>query len=108
MAKHSDTLSGTLLDEELEISLAEICTACSIDAERLLELVAEGILEPCSGQSTQWRFPGSSLARVKTCLRLQRDLDLNLAGAALALELLEQNRRLRNRLQVLEQALDAD
>ena len=108
MTNHNDTLTGILLDDAMQISLAELFTACSIDAEHLLELVAEGIVEPCSGQSAHWRFPASSLARVKACLRLQRDLDLNLAGAALALELLEQNRRLRNRLQVLEQALDTD
>jgi chaperone modulatory protein CbpM len=40
--------------------------------------------------------------RVEIALRLQRDLQVNLAGAALALDLLEETQRLRARLQSLE------
>ncbi len=36
-----------------------------------------------------WQFHISSVKRVRTAVHLQRDLGVNLAGAALALELLD-------------------
>jgi len=38
----------------------------------------------------QWRFSGASVYRARTIQRLQRDLGVNIAGAALALALLEE------------------
>ncbi len=106
MADEMKTITATLMDESLELGLDELCRACAIDTEHLLALVAEGIIEPCRQTGDHWRFPATSLIRIQTTLRLQRDLGVNLAGAALALQLLEQNRRLRERLRVLERLLD--
>ena len=39
-------LSGTLLDEQVHLSLTEFCQACSSGTEWVIELVEEGILEP--------------------------------------------------------------
>jgi chaperone modulatory protein CbpM len=44
------------------------------------------------------------LQRARVALRLQNDLDVNLAGAALALELLDELDELRARVQRLEAA----
>ena len=43
----------------------------------------------------QWRFSGVALTRVQRVIRLQHDFGVNLPGAALALELLEELERLR-------------
>ncbi len=51
---------------------------------------------------SQWRFPGVSVRRVRTVVRLQRDLGVNVAGAALAIELLDEINALRARLEALE------
>jgi len=40
------------------------------------------------------------VARARLALRLERDLELNLAGVALALELMEELERLRRELKV--------
>ena len=48
-----------------------------------------------------WRFRGASVRRVRCALRLERDLGVNFAGAALALELLEELEALRARLERL-------
>ena len=90
-------LTGTLLDDQLHWSLIEICDACSKRTEWVVELVEEGILEPF-GERDQWRFPVESLARANAAMRLQRDLGMNLAGVALALDLLEEIEMLRARL----------
>ena len=95
------TLDGLLLDEDACVTLAELCQACNIHAEWVMGLVDEGIIDPVRRGPT-WQFSGNSLRRVMTIRHLQRDLDVNLAGAALALELLEEVNRLRNRLRILE------
>jgi len=46
----------------------------------------------------RWRFPGMQLRRARVAVRLQRDLGVNTAGAALALQLLDEIEALRARL----------
>jgi len=92
-----------LHDREPELTLGQLCRACNVPAEFVLELVEQGVLEVQGHDSRQWRFPGSSLARVRAAQRLQRDLQLNMAGTALALDLLDEIRHLRHRLRCLQE-----
>lgn len=94
----SETLTGILLDERTELSLHEFCDACSSSTDWVVELVEEGVLEPAGRDQAQWRFSGLSLFRARTAMRLQHDLDINLAGIALALELMDELESLRERL----------
>lgn len=91
------TLTGELLDERLRYSLREVCDACGVHAELVMEMVTEGVAEPVGPDPARWRFSGVSMRRVHTALRLQRDLGVNLPGAALAVELLEELEELRRR-----------
>lgn len=91
-------LSGIILDEQVELTLNDLCRACSSSAEWIIELVEEGVLEPVSCQQTQWYFTGRNLQKAHTAMRLQRDLGINLAGVALALDLLEEIETLQTRL----------
>lgn len=95
-------LAGEIVEDDLEMSLAELCQACGIPGERVFELVEEGVVEPLGRDPGQWRFQGVSVWRVRRAQRLQRDLGINTAGVALALDLLEELRTLRARLQRLE------
>lgn len=90
-------LIGIVLDAESELTLGEICRACSVHAECIVELVAEGVLTPAGQQPVDWRFSGTQLRRVRIALRLQDDLGVNLPGAALALQLLDEIHELRAR-----------
>jgi chaperone modulatory protein CbpM len=99
---NQETLTGIVLDERVEISLQEICQACSVSTEFIIELVGEGVLEPVGQEQSQWRFSGTSLLRARSAMRLQHDLNINLAGVALALELMEEIEILRERLHRLE------
>ena len=91
ISKGSDleTLSGQVLDQNDVVTLADLCRSCTVETETITTLVAEGILDPLGGEVEQWRFTVASLRRVKTVIHLQRDLGVNLAGAALALDLLD-------------------
>ena len=90
-------LTAELLEEDMELTLAELCQACRVPAEQIVELVGEGIVEPVGHGERHWRFSAISVQRVRCALRLQHDLGVNIAGAALALDLLEELARLRSR-----------
>lgn len=99
MAKELETLlTGDVLGEDVELTLVELCRTCRLPAERVYELVDEGIIEPQGREPAVWRFRWTSVRRVRCALRLERDLGVNLAGAALALDLLEELDRLHARL----------
>ena len=99
MEKHSELLlTGHIVEEQVELTLSDLCLACAVQAERIVELVDEGVLQPAGVEPGHWRFGGASLRRASVALRLQRDLEINLAGVALALELLDEIESLRARL----------
>lgn len=91
-------LKGLNLDEEETLTLGELSRACAMHAEWVISLVDEGVLEPVGHGPVSWRFPGTCLRRVRTAVRLQRDLGINLAGVALALDLLDEIEMLRKLL----------
>jgi chaperone modulatory protein CbpM len=90
-----------ILEEQTQLTLADLCRACAVHAERIVELVDAGVLEPQGREPARWRFGGASLHRARMALRLQRDLDIDLAGTALALELLDEIESLRARLRAM-------
>ena len=83
------TLSGQVLEEFDLVTLSDLCRSCTVEVETIMLLVEEGILDPVGSDVEHWRFTVTSLRRVKTAIHLQRDLGVNLAGAALALELMD-------------------
>ena len=90
-----------ILEEQTQLTLVDLCGACAVHAERIIELVDVGVLEPAGREPAHWRFGGGSLHRAHAALRLQRDLEINLAGVALALELLDEIESLRMRLRAM-------
>lgn len=90
-------LSGTIVEETTELSLGELCRVCSVQMEFVMELVDEGAVEAARDETNEWRFAGASVRRVRTALRLQHDLGVNAAGAALIMDLLDEIERLRAR-----------
>lgn len=95
-------LAGEILEEDVELTLVELCRACHVTAEQVIELVEHGLIEPRGQQLSRWRFRGVSVRRVLCAQRLERDLGVNLAGAALALDLMDEVEQMRARLQRLE------
>jgi chaperone modulatory protein CbpM len=62
-----------------------------------VEFVEEGVLTGVL-VSTRWHFTGAALRRARRALRLERDLELNLAGVALALDLMDEIEQLRREI----------
>ena len=91
-------VSGFVLEDQTELTLGDICRACAAQVELITELVDEGVLAPSGLVPEQWRFTGLHIQRAKVAVRLQRDLGVNLAGAALALQLMDEMEALRAQL----------
>ena len=92
-----------ILEEQSGLSFEEFCRACGADAGSavFMELVEEGVLEPTGLSPSDWRFEGSSIRRARVAISLRRDLGVNSAGAALALQLMEELDTLRARLRAM-------
>jgi len=87
-----------VVEEEIVFSLSDLCRAAGASPAQVLGLVDEGVLEPSGSAPQQWAFAGRSLRTTRAALRLNADLALGTAGAALVLELLEEIDALRARL----------
>ena len=85
-------LSGEILEEDIESNLADLCRACRVTAERIYELVGEGVIEPIGRGPARSRLRGTRVRRVLRVQRLEQGLGVNVDGAAI--DLLEELRRL--------------
>jgi chaperone modulatory protein CbpM len=91
-------LQGQVVEEEIHLTLTELCQACGIAETHVTTWVVEGVLEPIGRRPEEWRFGGTSLRRARIALRLTRDLDINPAGIALVMDLLDEIDNLRAQL----------
>ncbi|PCI65907.1 MAG: MerR family transcriptional regulator [Piscirickettsiaceae bacterium] len=94
--------TGEVVEESEPLTLSQMSHICGASVERIVEIVEEGIVEPYGENIESWRFQGLCVQRVRFVLRMERDLGVNAAGSALALELLEELELLRGRLQRLD------
>ncbi|BFM10595.1 hypothetical protein R50072_07480 [Simiduia litorea] len=99
---HQDTVVVEWFDEQQPLTLSEVCQAANASAEFLQALIDHGVIEPQGQAPKHWRFTSISINKVKRANRLQQDLGVNIAGAALALELLDQITELKQELALLK------
>ena len=90
--------SAIILEEQTDLTISEVCQACAVRVETIVELVDEGVLAPQGREPHRWRFSGVHLYRTRVAFHLQRDLGINLAVAALVLQLLDELEALQARL----------
>ena len=96
--------------QRLQLNIHEFCQCAELPPAALLEIVEHGIVEPCGTSPEQWLFSSHALPIVKRAFRLQVELQIEWAGVALALQLLDEleqlrveNSHLRRRLSRFEQ-----
>jgi chaperone modulatory protein CbpM len=90
-------LAGAIFDQSAVLSIQDLSRMCNVEERHIVEFVEEGVLSVVE-VSSQWHFTGDALRRARLAVRLERDLELNLAGVALALDLLEELHELRRQL----------
>ena len=94
-----------VLDEGDWIGIDVLCRITRLDVAAIEELADLGLVRPRGAAASDWQLPATSLPRLATIGRLMRDLGVNLSGAALAVELLEMQRQLEQRVRELERHL---
>src|SRR5258707_13908199 len=92
-------LSGAIFEESVLLTVKYLSAMCAVDERYIVEYVEEGVLNVVKISAAEWHFTGAALRRARRALRLERDLEINLAGVALVLELMEEVERLRRELE---------
>jgi chaperone modulatory protein CbpM len=98
MSSQDQPLSGAIFEETALLTVKDLSRMCAVDERHIVEYVEEGVLHVVHIDTTEWHFTGAALRRARLALRLERDLELNLAGVALALELMEELEHVRREL----------
>ena len=89
------------------LTLTEITQCVRIPVETVIVIVDHGIVEPRGQKPEEWQFEPHMLATLRRAIRLQQDLELDWAGIAVALSLIEQLQQLRGQNRLLRQQLIA-
>lgn len=89
-----EIIESTIVENEIHMSISELCHATNAETELVVAWVYEGILTPHGNAPDSWRFSGDALQRTKKALRLSRDLEINTPGVAMVLNLLDEISRL--------------
>jgi chaperone modulatory protein CbpM len=98
-SSQDQALPGTIFEESAVLTIKDLSRLCAVEERHIVEFVEEGVLDVVEINTSEWHFTGSALRRARLAVRLERDLEINLAGVALALELMEELQRLRRELQ---------
>ena len=101
---HITWIEGSIVEHDVHMTIVELAEATRAPEDLIMAWVSEGVLSPAGGSPEDWRFSGSSLKRAKTAARLMHDLELNLPGVALALNLLDELDQLRSQLHLVNAA----
>ena len=97
-SSEDQALSGAIFEESALLTVRDLSRMCAVDERHIVEYVEEGVLHVVEIDTAEWHFTGAALRRTRLALRLERDLELNLAGVALAIELMEELEHLRREL----------
>lgn len=93
------------LDEQHEITLAELVELSGLTDAEIRELVEYGALIPLDLQAEEWTFCGECLVTVRTASRLRDDFDLQPYALSLALTFIDRIRELETELHELRAQL---
>jgi len=98
-------LAGVLMDENITISVVEVCQHCNISKEQLEDLIEQGLFTQVT-HSQDLKFDFIRFRRILSASRLQQDLGINTPGVVLVLELLDELTQIRNDLAILQRHVD--
>lgn len=100
MTKH--IIKGIIIEESSPLTLDELSQAVRLRSKVVIEMVEHHLIEPQGDSPTSWKFDSVCLKRAKIAASFYRDLEINMPGIGIALDLLEKIEYLEQRLQTLE------
>jgi chaperone modulatory protein CbpM len=93
------------LDTWVTCSFNELCQRNNLDTDFVLQCVEVGIADPQGNSPVEWSFTSSAAVRIQKAYRLQRDLEIDLNGLAVVLDLLDEVESLQEELGSLRKRL---
>lgn len=104
--KDGDIFTAVIIDDQVTYTIVEVCQLLNIPERILDEMEAHGLFQRVvSEQHHEPVIASQSIQRIEVACRIQRDLGVNLPGAVLALELLDELNELRGQLALLERQI---
>jgi chaperone modulatory protein CbpM len=93
--------SDVVVGETIQLTITEFHDKYDVEEALFLEMLEYGLFEPRKIEMETIYLDLDALRRIQSALRLQRDLGINLPGAALALDLMKELDELRAELAML-------
>lgn len=78
------------------LSFEQFCETIQIPSELANELIELGILSPIGASPSEWQFSHDMLGTARKSLQLHRQLEIDLPGIAVAIQLLDKIDRLES------------
>ena len=91
-------VTGKLIDQQSTLSFEEICCATNTTSDWLIQLIEYHIIFPEGSTKTNWQFDALCLKRASLAARFYHDLEINLQGVAVLLDMLEEIETLKNEI----------
>jgi chaperone modulatory protein CbpM len=88
-----------------QIGFDEFCEVILVPPTVVIEIVEHGIVEPEGRVPESWKFDPQMVSTTRKALRLHRDLEIDWAGIALALSLIDEVEQLRKKNEFLVRRL---
>jgi DNA-binding transcriptional MerR regulator len=91
-------------DEQAVLTIDDLARATGLHPDQIVAFVRFGLVEPASSGGREL-FAVAAIDRLRTIVRLRRDLGVNLAGIAAILEMQERIAELRHEIEHLRRRL---
>lgn len=82
-------ISITIINNENLLSFEEICRAIHAEDDLIIQLIEYHVIQPKGSSKKNWKFDDIALKRARLARNFYYDLEVNLAGVALLIDMLE-------------------
>lgn len=98
MEKRDRSHKAAVFQANTAITIQQVCRACGIERSLIVSMVEHGIVTMQQGEV----FDSADVTKVSKAARLYRDLNVNVQGIAVILELLDELEAMRAHIATLE------
>lgn len=95
-------VKGIIIETQTPLSLNELAQAMNIHIEIVIEMVENHLVEPSGQTPENWQFDDVCFRRVRRAVSFHQDLEINMPGIAMALDLLDKIEHLEIQLNTLK------
>jgi len=91
-------IKGIIIESDSPLTLEELVNALQVEPDFIIELVEYQLIAPQGQSKQEWHFDSEALRKARLARNFYHDLEINMPGISLALELLDRIEKLENEL----------